>query len=106
GGGFGGVGAVGAIILDAGAEVAADGARHRLGGIGGAHGVAPAGDGSGRLEDHDDDFAGAHKRSELAEKSFPAMHGVKALGLQWREPQGFDGNDGEAAAMNAGENVA
>jgi hypothetical protein len=41
GGGIGSVGAVGAIVADAGAEVVADGAGGGFFGVGGAHGVAP-----------------------------------------------------------------
>ena len=41
GGGVGGVGAVSAIVADAGAEIVADGAGGGFLGVGGAHGVAP-----------------------------------------------------------------
>lgn len=97
---------MGAIILDAGAEVAADGARHSFGGIGSAHGIAPARDGSRSFEHHDHDFAGAHEGSELAKKSLPTMNRVKAFGLEWSEAQGFHGYDRKAGAMDARENVA
>ncbi len=33
------------------------------------------------------------------------MHGVEPLGLGPRETQRFDGDDGEAGAVNAGKNV-
>lgn len=57
GGGFWGVGAVGAVVADAGAEVVADGAWGGFLGVGGAHGVAPFGDGGFGFQDHGDDFA-------------------------------------------------
>jgi len=41
GGGIGSVGAMGAIVTDAGAKVVADGAGGGFLGVGGAHGVAP-----------------------------------------------------------------
>src|SRR5204863_415174 len=66
GGGFRSVGAMSAIVADAGAEVVADGAGRGLLGIGGAHGVAPLKDGAFGFEDQDEDSAGAHEVGEFA----------------------------------------
>ena len=56
GGSFRGVGAMSAIVADAGAEVAADRAGGGFLGVGGAHGVAPFEDGSFGFEDHGEDL--------------------------------------------------
>src|SRR5713226_2284353 len=61
GSGFRGVGAVSAIVANAGAEVAANGAGGGFFGIGGAHGVAPFEDGAFGFEDQGEDLAGAHE---------------------------------------------
>src|SRR5713226_9096713 len=77
-GGFRGVGAVGAIVADAGAEIVTDGAGRGFLGIGGAHGVAPLEDGASGFENHGEDFAGTHEVGELAEERALAMNGVEA----------------------------
>jgi len=61
GGGFRSVGAVGAIVADAGAEVVADGAGRGFLGVGGAHGVSPFQDGAFGFENESENFAGAHE---------------------------------------------
>src|SRR5229473_422290 len=81
GGGFGGVGAVSAIVADAGAEVAADGAGGGFLGVGGAHGVAPFEDGAFGLEDQGEDFAGTHKLGKLGEEGAFFVNGVEAAGF-------------------------
>jgi hypothetical protein len=103
GGGFRGVGAVCAIVADAGAEVVADGAGGGLLGIGGAHGVAPFGDGAFGFKDKGEDFAGAHEIAELSEKGAGFMNGVKARGFTTRKNHRFDCNDAETSFMNARE---
>src|SRR5208282_329878 len=75
------VGAVGAIVLNAGAEVAADGAGRSLGGIGSAHGVAPFRDGVFRFQYHDHGLAGTHEGGQLGEKRALAVHGVEPFGF-------------------------
>src|SRR6267142_2988410 len=77
-GGFRGVGTVGAIVADAGAEIVADGAGGGFLGIGGAHGVAPLEDGAFGFEGYGEDFAGAHEGGELAEEGALAMNGIEA----------------------------
>src|SRR5579884_2906781 len=79
------VGAVSAIILNAGAEVAADRAGNGFCRIGGTHGFAPASYGAACFEDHNDDFAGAHELGEFGEKSLAAMDGIETFGLGLRE---------------------
>src|SRR3979411_452292 len=81
GGGFRSVGAMSAIVADAGAEVAADGAGRGFLGIGGAHGVAPFEDGAFDFEDHGEDFAGAHEVGELVEEGALFVDGVEAAGF-------------------------
>ena len=61
GGGVWGVGAVGAIVADAGAQVVADGAGGGFFWIGGAHGVAPFCYGTFGFQDHGDDFSRGHE---------------------------------------------
>jgi hypothetical protein len=106
GGGFGGVGAVSAIVADTGAEVVADGAGSCFLGVGGTHGVAPFKDGTFGFEDQNENFAGAHELAELAKKRASFMNGVKACGFAIRENHGLDGHDAEAGFVNAGENLA
>src|SRR5882762_11503315 len=77
-GGFRGVGAVGAIVADAGAEVVADGAGSGFLGVGGAHGISPFQDGAFGFENQSEDFAGAHKLGELGEEGALAMNGVES----------------------------
>jgi len=84
GGGFGGVRAMSAIVADAGAEVAADGAGGGFLGIGGAHDVAPLGDGAFGFEDQGEDFAGAHEVGEFAEEGTLFVDGVKAASFFFR----------------------
>src|SRR5258708_28149271 len=81
GGSFGGVGAVGAVVANAGAEVAADGGGGGLLGIGGAHSIAPFLDGAFGFEDHGEDFSRAHEVGEFAEEGALAMDGGKAAGF-------------------------
>src|ERR1700674_4713980 len=106
GGGFGGVRAMSAIVADAGAEVAADGAGGGFLGIGGAHGVAPLGDGVFGFEDQGEDFAGAHEVGEFAEEGTGFVNGVETPGFVFGEAHGFDGDDFEASFMNAAQNIA
>src|SRR5712691_422268 len=104
GGGFRGVRAVGAIVADAGAEVAANGAGSGFLGVGGAHGVAPFSDGVFGFEDEGEDFAGAHELGEFAEERALAMHRVEAAGFVFGEAHGLDGDDFEAGLVDARKN--
>lgn len=100
GGGFGGVGTVRAIHLDAGAEVAADSASRGFFRVGGAHGFAPFGDGAIGFENHGEDFAGTHEVGELAEERAFAMDGVEAAGFFLGEAHGFDGDELKASLVD------
>src|SRR5579864_1997030 len=103
---FRGVGAVGAVHLDAGAEVAANGAGRGFLGVGGAHGFAPFRDGAIGFEDHGEDFAGAHEVGKLAKKGALAMDGVKTAGFFFGEAHGFDGDELEPSFVNTRKNFA
>jgi hypothetical protein len=100
GGSFRGVGAVGAIVADAGAKVVADGAGGGFLGVGGAHGVAPSEDGTFGFEDQGKDLAGAHEVGELGEKGALAMDSVEAAGFFFGEAHGLYGDDFEAGFVN------
>src|SRR5258708_30258945 len=102
GGGFGGVGAVSAIVADAGAEVAANGAGGGFLRVGRAHGVAPFEDGAFSFENHGENFAGTHEVGELAEEGALAMDGVEAAGFFFGETHGFDRDDFVAGVVNSG----
>src|SRR6267378_73795 len=105
-GGFRGVGAMGAIVADAGAEIVTDGAGSGFLWIGGAHGVAPLEDGALGFKDHGEDLAGAHEVGELAEERALFVHGVEASGLFLCQSHGFDGDDLEAGFVDAREDFA
>src|SRR5882724_8901412 len=105
-GGFRGVGAVGAIVADAGAEVVADGAGRGFLGIGGAHGVAPFEDGAFGFEDEGEDFSGAHEVSKFAEEGALFVDGVETAGLFFGEAHGLDGDNLETGFVNARKNFA
>jgi len=106
GGGLGGVGAVRAIVADAGAEVTPDSAGSGLLWVGGAHGFAPFGNGAIGFKNHGEDLAGTHEVSELAEERALAVDRVEATGLFLSEAHGFDGDDFEAGFVNTAKNLA
>ena len=106
GGGVRGVRAVGAVIADAGAEVMADGAGGGFLGVGGAHGLAPFGDGALGFKDQGNNFARGHEVGERGEEGTLTMDGVEAAGFVFSEAHGFDGYDFETGFMNANQNVA
>jgi hypothetical protein len=104
GGSFRSVGAVRAIHLDAGAEIAADGAWPRLLGIGRTHDLAPLGNGALGFKDHGEDFARAHEVGELSEERTLTVDSVEASGFFLGEAHRFDGHDREAVFVDAREN--
>jgi hypothetical protein len=104
GGGFRGVGAVGAIVADAGAEVVADGAGGGFLGIGGTHGVAPLEDGAFGFEDEGEDFTRAHEATEFAKERTLPMDGIEAGGFARSEDHRFDGHNAEASFVDTREN--
>jgi hypothetical protein len=106
GGAVGSIGAVRAIVADAGAEIASNGARGGFFRIGGAHGVTPLLDGALGFKDHGEDFAGAHEVGELAEERALAMNGVEAACFLFGEAHGLDCDDLEAGFVYARKNLA
>ena len=106
GGGFRGVGAVGAVHLDAGTQVAANRAGRGFLGIGGAHGLTPFGDRTIGFENHGEDFAGGHEVGQFTEERALAVDGVEAAGFFFGEAQGLYGNEFEAGFMDARKNFA
>src|SRR5713226_1056523 len=105
GGGFRSVGAVSAIVADAGSEIIANGAGGSFLGVGGAHDVAPLLDRAFGFKDEGEDLAGAHEAGELAKEGALLMDGVEASGLALSEDHRFDGHDAEASFVNARENL-
>lgn len=102
-GGVGCVGPVRAIVTDAGAQVAANGAGGGFLGVGGAHGLAPFQDSAFGFENQDQDFPGAHEIRELAEEGAPFVNDVKARGFAIRKNHRFDRNDAETGFVNTRE---
>src|SRR5438552_7390614 len=105
GGGFRGVGAVSAIVANAGAKVVANRAGGRFFRIGSAHGVAPLENGAFGFEDHGKDFAGAHEVGQLAEEGARVVDGVEAAGFFFCEAHGFTGNESKTGLMHVGEDL-
>src|SRR6266852_2663308 len=105
GGGFRGVGAVGAIVADTGAEVVADGAEGGFLGVSGAHSVVPLEDGAFGFEDEGENFAGTHEVGEFAKERALSMDGIEASGFALSEDHGFDGHNAEASFVDARENL-
>src|SRR5207248_3945886 len=103
-GGFRSVGAVRAVHLNAGAEIAANSALSGFLRVGGAHGFAPLGDSAVGFENHGEDFAGAHEIGEFAEEGTLAMDGIEAGGFFLGQAHGFNGDNFEAGFVNAEEN--
>src|SRR5437667_6533856 len=106
GGRFRGVGAVSAIVANAGAKVVANRAGGGFFRIGGAHNVAPLENGAFGFENHGEDFAGTHEVGQLAEEGARFVDGVEAAGFFFCQAHGFDGNDLKTGLMHAGEDLA
>jgi hypothetical protein len=102
-GSLGRVRTMGAIVLDAGAQIFSDRARRSFRRVGGTHDVAPLCDGVISLEDHSDNFSGAHKFREVLEERPLAVHGVEALGFRSCNPQRFDREDLKFRSVNAAD---
>src|SRR5579863_3024562 len=97
---FRGVRTVRASVSEAGAEVAANRAWSRLGGIGGAHRLAPLQNRALGFESQHDDLAGTHEFGQLAEKRTRSVHGVKAACLDLRKAQRFDRDNLKSGLLN------
>src|SRR5713101_9310182 len=100
GGGVEGVGAVRAVVADACAEIVADGAGRGFLWIGGAHDVAPLGNGAVGFENHGENFPGAYEIGEFAEKGPLFVNGIEAARFRFREAHGLDGDNFEARLVN------
>src|SRR3984893_5049591 len=92
------------VVADARAKVVANGAGCCLLRIRGAHGVAPFCDGAFRLEDHGENFSGAHEVRQFPEEWPLAMHGVEAAGFVFSQTHGPNRDDAETTFMNARKN--
>src|ERR1700732_3479820 len=90
---LGSVRPVRAIVSDAGAEVSANRARRSLGGIGGAHRVAPFQNRAFGFESQHYHLSGTHELGQFAEKWARGMHGIESFGLFLRKPQRLDRDD-------------
>jgi len=106
GGGFRGIGAVRAIVADAGAKVVADGAGGGFLRVGGSHGVAPFEDGAIGFEDERENFSGTHEVGKFAEEGALFVDGVEAASFFFGQAHGFDGDNLETGFVDAGENFA
>src|SRR5579859_3780253 len=95
-----------AVVLNAGAKLLANGTGRGFGRIGGAHGIAPPGDGAFSFENHYHCFSRTHEFRQLAEEWPGAVNGVKTLRFRFGEPQGLDGHDLKLRRMNAAENFS
>src|SRR5262252_2481331 len=100
------IGAVHHVLLDAGREICADGARGSLLRVGGTHDVAITRDGVLTLQHLHDDGTRAHVTHQVLEERTLAMHGIEALGLLLRELQHAGGDDGEATLLESAVDLA
>src|SRR6266436_1049801 len=95
-----------ALVADVGAEVVANSSRRRFFWIGGAHRVAPLGDGAIGFQHHGKNLAGAHKVGKLAEKWPLFVYGVKSAGFLFRQAHRLGGHNLESRLVNARENFS
>ena len=79
---------------------AADRAGLGQGRVGGAHDIAPVGDGVIPLEDHDHDGAGGHEIGQAGVERLGFMDDVKALGFLFREMDHLHLGDGESLVFD------
>src|SRR5438128_766504 len=92
--------------LDGRGELLADGAGRRLGGIGGAHEIAPLLDAVVGLEHHRDARALRHERAEALEEGPRAVDGVEARRLVERHLNELGGEHLEARLLDLREDRA
>src|SRR5258706_1927672 len=95
-----------AVVADVGAEVVANSPRRRFFWIGGAHRVAPLGDGAVGFQHQRKNLAGAHEVGKLAEKWPRSVNGVKPARLLFRQPHRLGGHNLESRLVNARENFS
>src|SRR6266403_793122 len=95
-----------AVVADVGAKVVANSPRRRFFGIGGAHRVAPLGNGAVGFQHQRKNLAGAHEVGKLAEKWPRFVNGVKPARLFFRQPHRLGGHNLESRPVNARENFS
>src|SRR5439155_1616290 len=98
--------AVDGVGLDGRGELLADGAGRRLGGIGGAHEIAPLLDAVVGLEHHRDARALRHERAEALEEGPRAVDGVEARRVVERHLNELGGEHLEARLLDLREDRA
>src|SRR5579885_679911 len=95
-----------AVAFNAGRKLLADCAFGGVGGIGGAHGVAPLPDRVGGFEHHDHYRSFGHELYERPIKRPFLVDRVKRFGLELAEPLHFHSDDAEAGFLNDGDDLA
>src|SRR5712691_3654946 len=97
--------AVDGIGLDRGREVLPDRPRGGLGGVGGAHEVAEAGDGALAFQHHGHARALGHEGAEAAVEWPILVDDIEARGLGRREMHELGGQDLEACLLEASDDL-
>src|SRR5438034_6684456 len=100
------IGAVHRVLLDVGAELAADRALGRLLRIRQPHEIAPARDRALPFQHADEDRPRAHEADQVGEEPPLLVHGVEALGVGGRQAHDAAGDGHEAALLDHGEDAA
>src|SRR5258708_17372101 len=95
-----------AVVADVGAEVVANSPRRRFFWIGGAHRVAPLGDGAVGFQHPRKNLARAHEVSKLTEKWPRFVNGVKPARLLFRHPHRLACPNLESRRANPRENLS
>src|SRR5579885_296551 len=106
GGGIGPIGAMRAVVADAGTEIVANGAGRGFLGVGCTHGVAPLLNGAFGFKDDGENLARRHKVREFTKEGAFAVNGVESTRLLLREAHGFDGYNLEASFVDARQDLA
>ena len=101
-----GIGAVDDVATDVDAEVAADGARLRVEGLGGAEHLAAGGDSLVTLPDHGADGAGGGVVAQATEEGPRGEVGVVLLEVSAAWGAQLHGNELEALGLEAGDDLA
>src|SRR5258707_5958099 len=94
------------IGANASAQIMANGARRRLGRVGGPDSVAPLCNGPLRLQDHRDNFAGTHEIGQLAKKWALPVHGIKSAGFVFGQTHGSNRDNSKTGLVNTRKNFA
>src|SRR5213078_1501914 len=100
------IGAMHRVLLDVGAELAADRPPGGLLRVGGAHEIAPARDRAFPFQHADEDRPRAHEADQVGEEGALPVDGVEALGVGGRQAHDAAGDGHEAALLDHGEDAA